>query len=65
MGYGFPSTSFLVLVFALTRLNFRLSSFYQWDIAIIRIGLLTSEMRLSIGGQSVGGSNGNADELTN
>ena len=31
----------------------------------MRIGLLTSEMILSIGGQSVGGSNGNADELTN
>ena len=30
-----------------------------------RIDQLASEMRLSIGGQSVGGSNGNADELTN
>ena len=38
---------------------------FQWDIAVTRIGQLASEMRLSIGGQSVGGSNGNADELTN
>ena len=38
---------------------------YLWDMAVIRIGQLTSKMRLSIGGQSVGGSNGNADELTN
>ena len=38
---------------------------FQWDIAVIRIGQLASEMRLSTGGQSVGGSNGNADELTN
>ena len=38
---------------------------FQWDIAITRIGQLASEMRLSTGGQSVGGSNGNADELTN
>ena len=36
-----------------------------WDLAVTRIGQLASEMRLSIGGQSVGGSNGNADELTN
>ena len=36
-----------------------------WDMAITRIGQLASEMRLSTGGQSVGGSNGNADELTN
>ena len=33
--------------------------------AVTRIGQLASEMRLSTGGQSVGGSNGNADELTN
>ena len=38
---------------------------FQWDIAITRIGQLASEMRLSTGGQSVGGSNDNADELTN
>ncbi len=38
---------------------------YQWDMAVTRIGQLASEMRLSTGGQSVGGSNGNADELTN
>ena len=38
---------------------------YQWDLAVTRIGQLVSEMRLSTGGQSVGGSNGNADELTN
>jgi hypothetical protein len=38
---------------------------YQWDLAVTRIGQLASEMRLSTGGQSVGGSNGNADELTN
>ena len=37
----------------------------QWDIAVTRIGQLASEMRLSTGGQSIGGSNGNADELTN
>ena len=38
---------------------------YQWDIAVTRIGQLASEMRLSTGGQTVGGSNGNADDLTN
>ena len=38
---------------------------FKWDIAVTRIGQLASEMRVSIGGQSVGGSNGNADELTN
>lgn len=38
---------------------------FQWDIAVTRIGQLASEMRLATGGQSVGGSNGNADELTN
>ena len=38
---------------------------FQWDIAITRIGQLASEMNISMGGQSVGGSNGNADELTN
>lgn len=38
---------------------------FQWDIAVTRIDQLASEMRLSTGGQSVGGSNGNADELTN
>ena len=38
---------------------------YQWDMAVTRIGQLASEMRISTGGQSVGGSNGNADELTN
>lgn len=38
---------------------------FQWDIAVTRIGQLASEMRLSTGGQSVDGSNGNADELTN
>ncbi len=38
---------------------------YLWDMAITRIGQLASEMRLSTSGQSVGGSNGNADELTN
>ena len=38
---------------------------FQWDIAVTRIGQLASEMRISTGGQSVGGSNGNADELTN
>jgi len=37
---------------------------FQWDIAVTRIGQLASEMRLLTGGQSVGGSNGNADELT-
>ena len=38
---------------------------YLWDMAVTRIGQLASEMRLSTGGQSVDGSNGNADELTN
>ena len=38
---------------------------YQWDLAVTRIGQLASEMRLSTGGQSVGGANGSADELTN
>ena len=38
---------------------------YMWDIAVLRIGQLASEMSVSMGGQSVGGSNGNADELTN
>ena len=36
---------------------------FQWDIAVTRIGQLASEMRLSTGSQSVGDSNGNADEL--
>jgi hypothetical protein len=38
---------------------------FQWEVAVARIGQLDSEMRLSTGGQSIGGSNGNADELTN
>jgi len=38
---------------------------FQWEVAVARIGQLASEMRLSTGGQSVGGNNGNADELTN
>jgi len=38
---------------------------FMWDIAVLRIGQLASEMNVSMGGQSVGGSNGNADELTN
>ena len=38
---------------------------YKWDFAVTRIGQLVSEMNVSMGGQSVGGSNGNADELTN
>jgi hypothetical protein len=49
---------------------------YMWDIAVLRIGQQASEMNVSMGGQSVGGSNGrsaqqdacpskNADELTN
>ena len=38
---------------------------FQWKVAVARIGQLASEMRLSTGGQSTGGSNGNADELTN
>ena len=37
----------------------------MWDIAVLRIGQLASEMNVSMGGQSGGGSNGNADELTN
>ena len=38
---------------------------FQWEVAVARIGQLASEMRLSTGGQSIGGNNGNADELTN
>ena len=38
---------------------------FMWDTAVLRIGQLASEMRVSMGGQSVSGSNGNADELTN
>ena len=38
---------------------------FEWEIAVIRIGQLASEMNVSMGGQSIGGSNGNADELTN
>ena len=38
---------------------------FQWEIAVTRIGQLASEMRLSTGSQSISGSNGNADELTN
>lgn len=38
---------------------------FQWEVAVARIGQLASEMRLSTGGQSIGGSHGNTDELTN
>ena len=38
---------------------------FMWDTAVLRIGQLASEMNVSMGGQSVGGSNGNVDELTN
>ena len=38
---------------------------FMWDTAVLRIGQLASEMNVSMDGQSVGGSNGNADELTN
>ena len=38
---------------------------FMWDTAVLRIGQLASEMRVSMGGQSVGGSNVNVDELTN
>ena len=38
---------------------------FKWEVAVARIGQLASEMRLSTGGQSIGGSHGNADELTN
>lgn len=34
-------------------------------IYVLRIGQLASEMSVSMSGQSIGGSNGNADELTN
>lgn len=37
----------------------------DYSLMIRRIGQLASEMGCSMGGQSVGGSNGNADELTN
>ena len=38
---------------------------FMWDTAVLLIGQLASEMRVLMGGQFVGGSNGNADELTN
>ncbi|MBQ4446606.1 MAG: hypothetical protein IJK82_06420 [Prevotella sp.] len=38
---------------------------FMWDTAVLRIGQLASEMSVSMGGQSVDGSNGNVDELTN
>ena len=38
---------------------------FAWGTAVLRINQLASEMGQSMGGQSVGGSNGNADELTN
>ena len=38
---------------------------FKWDIAVRRIGQLASEMSVTMVGQSVDGSNGNADELTN
>lgn len=38
---------------------------FMWDTAVLLIGQLASEMRVSMCGQSIGGSNGNADELTN
>jgi len=30
---------------------------FQWEVAVARIGQFASEMRLSTGGQSIGGSN--------
>lgn len=53
------------MVLALLNLKDILPEFHMWDIVVTRIGQLASEMRLSTGGQSVGGSNGNADELIN
>ena len=38
---------------------------FQWNIAVTRIGQLASEMNVSMGGQSLGDNNANADELTN
>lgn len=38
---------------------------FEWDIAVVRIGQLASEMNVSMGGQSIAGNNGCADELTN
>ena len=38
---------------------------FRWDIAVTRIGQLASEMNVSMGGQSLGANNANADELTN
>ena len=38
-------------------------AFYSFFVTLY--GQLASEMRLSTGGQFVGGSNGNADKLTN
>jgi len=37
---------------------------FQWDIAVTRIGQLASEMNVSMGRQSIGGSNDKNDELT-
>jgi len=36
---------------------------YSWETAVRRIGQLASEMGRSMGCQSIGGSNGNADAL--
>lgn len=38
---------------------------FAWGTAVLRINQLASEMGQTMGGQSVGGSKGNADELTN
>ena len=38
---------------------------YSWETAVRRISQLASEMGRSMGGLSIGGSNGNANELTN
>jgi hypothetical protein len=37
---------------------------FKWDIAVLKIGQLASEMNVSMR-RLVGGSNGNADKLTN
>ena len=50
---------------SLKRQTFLIGARHSPVPSVLRIGQLASEMRLSTGGQSIGGSNGNADELTN
>ena len=38
---------------------------FAWEVAVCRIGQLASEIGIPMQSQSLGGSNGCADELTN